>query len=167
VGSKVAYDKAVDVRRCTETFKKYVKPECAPEYFRAALMCMASTNRCQDHWSGGMRTVWPQFLLWVSEHTLPTETIILVAWNGGACNLKWLWGLTQAPNSQYSWPSNVRYFVDPCRVITKYKPCQLNKSKSKTRGHALGIVWSFINNGRSLEDAHNSIVDKGSNRCAH
>jgi hypothetical protein len=107
----------------------------------------------------GMRTVWPQFLLWVSEHTLPTETIILVAWNGGACNLKWLWGLTQAPNSQYSWPSNVRYFVDPCRVITKYKPCQLNKSKLKTRGHALGILWSFINNGQSLEDAHNSIVD--------
>ncbi len=31
VGSKVAYDKAEDVGRCTETFNKYLKLECAPE----------------------------------------------------------------------------------------------------------------------------------------
>jgi hypothetical protein len=35
VRSKIAYDKAEDVRRCTETetFNKYIKPRCAPEYW--------------------------------------------------------------------------------------------------------------------------------------
>ncbi len=161
VGSKVANDKAEDVGRCIETFNKYVKPECAPEYWVQSSIDVHGILQMDARITGaeGMRTVWPQFLLWVSEHTLPTETFILITWNGGACDLKWLWQLAQAPNSQYSWPSNVRYVVDPWCVITKYKSCQLNESKSKTHGHALGIVWSFINNGRSLEDAHNSIID--------
>ncbi len=67
--------------------------------------------------------------------------------------------MTQAPNSQYSWPENVRYFIDPCRVIAKYKSCPLNETKSKTRGHALGVMWSFINDEQCLENAYDSIVD--------
>jgi hypothetical protein len=31
--------------------------------------------------------------------------------------------------------------------------------KSKTRGHALGVMWSFINYGQCLENAHDSMVD--------
>ncbi len=82
-----------------------------------------------------------------------------MAWNGGTCDLKWLWWLIQAPNSQYSWPANVRYFIDPCCVIARYKSCALNKTKSKTQGHTLGVVWSYIHDGQCLENAHDSIVD--------
>ncbi len=39
----------------------------------------------------------------------PSETVVLVAWNGEACNLKWLWRLTQAPNSRYSLPANINF----------------------------------------------------------
>jgi hypothetical protein len=31
--------------------------------------------------------------------------------------------------------------------------------KSKTQGHALGVMWSYINDGQWLENAHNSMVD--------
>jgi hypothetical protein len=54
-----------------------------------------------------------------------------VAWNGEACDLKWLWRLTQAPNSRYSLPENIKFFIDPYRVIEKYKSCGFNKTKSK------------------------------------
>ena len=79
--------------------------------------------------------------------------------NGGACDLKWLWRLIQAPNSQYSWPANVRYFIDPCHVIAKYKPCGLNKTKTKMQGLALGVVWSYIHGGECLENVHDCLVD--------
>jgi hypothetical protein len=49
----------------------------------------------------------------------PAEMVVLVAWNGETCNLKWLWRLTQAPNSRYSLPDNIKYFIDPYRVIEK------------------------------------------------
>ncbi len=98
-------------------------------------------------------------LLWLYEHTSAADTIFLVAWNGGTCDLKWLWRLTQAPNSQYSWPANVRYFIDPCRVTAKYKLCALNKKRSKTQGHTLGVVWSYTHGGQCLENETDSIVD--------
>ncbi len=97
--------------------------------------------------------------MWLSEHTSAAETISLVAWNGGACDLKLLWRLTQAPNSQYFGPANVRYFINPCRVIAKYKLCKLNKTKTKTQGHALGVVWSYIHGGECLGNVHDSIVN--------
>ncbi len=31
--------------------------------------------------------------------------------------------------------------------------------KSKTQGHALGVMWSYINDGQCLENAHDSMVD--------
>jgi hypothetical protein len=95
----------------------------------------------------------------MSEHTSAAVTIFLVTWNGGACDLKWLWWLTQAPNSQYSWLAYVRYFIDPCRVIAKYKLCRLNKTKTKMQGHPLGVVWGYIHGGQCLENNHDWIVD--------
>ncbi len=129
-GRKLTSDKAEDCRRgCT--FNRYVQPGCAPEYW--------------DHKSIDVHGI------------LPTNPRFFVAWNGGTCDLKWLWKLTQAPNLQYSLPENVRYFIDPCCVIVKYKSCLLNKTKSKTQGHALGVMWSYINDGQCLANAHDSI----------
>ena len=139
-GKKIASDKAEDCRHgCT--FNRYVQPGCAPEYWDQRSIDVHGILPTDPRITGAdeMRIVWPQFLLWFSEHSSAAEPIFLVAWNGGTCNLKWLCRLTQAPNLQYSWPENLRYFIDPCRVIAKYKSCPLNETKSKTRGHALGV----------------------------
>ena len=51
------------------------------------------------------------------------------------------------------------HFIDPCRVIAKYKSCRLNETKIKMQGHALGVVWSYIHGGECLENAHDSLAD--------
>jgi hypothetical protein len=85
--------------------------------------------------------------------------VVLVAWNGEACDLKWLWKLTQAPNSMYSLPPNIKYFIDPYHVILQYKSCVLNKMKSKLKVYELGVIWKYANNGTNLNGAHDSLVD--------
>jgi hypothetical protein len=144
-GKNVASDKAEDCRRgCT--FNRYVQPGCAPEYWDQRSINVHGILPTNPRITGAdeMRIVWPQFLSWLAEHSSAAEPIFLVAWNGGTCNLKWHSRLTQVPNSQYSWPENVRYFIDPCHVVAKYKSCTLNEMKSKTQGHALGVMWSYI-----------------------
>ncbi len=160
MGRKLASDKAEDCRRgCT--FNRYVQPGCAPEYWDQRSIDVHSILSIVPRITGAdeMRIVWPQLLLWLAEYSLAAQPIFFVAWNGGTCSLKWHWRLTQAPNLQYSWPENVRYFVDPCCVIAKYKSCSLNETKSKTQGHVLGVMWSYINDGQCLENAHDSMVD--------
>jgi hypothetical protein len=49
--------------------------------------------------------------------------------------------------------------MDPYRVISSFKSCPLNKSKSKLDRYDLGSVWKFVNDGRNLNGAHNSLVD--------
>ena len=88
-----------------------------------------------------------------------SETVILIAWNGENCDLKWLWRITQAPRSRLSFPPQIQYCMDPYRVISSSKSCRINKSKSKLEGYDLGSVWKFINNGHNLNGAHNSLVD--------
>ena len=44
-------------------------------------------------------------------------------------------------------------------MITSFKSCPLNKSKSKLDGYDLGSVWKFVNDGQNLNGAHNSLVD--------
>jgi hypothetical protein len=160
-GRKLASDKAEDCCQCEHTFNRYVQLDCAPEYWAQSNIDIYGILPTNPRITGAdnMHTVWPQFLLWLAEHTFAAEPILLVAWNGGVCDLKWLWRLTQAPNSQYSWPENVRYFIDTGHVITKYKSCTLNETKSKTQGHTLGVIWSYIHGGQCLENTHNSMVD--------
>ncbi len=70
----------------------------------------------------------------------------MFAWNDGkACDLKWLWQLTQAPNLRYSLPPNIKYFLDPpyC-VIEKYKTCAFNKTRSKIKVYELGVLFGSM-----------------------
>jgi hypothetical protein len=99
-----------------------------------------------------------QFKTWLNGHVGMSETIILVAWNGENCNLKWLWKITQAPRSCLSFPPQIQFFIDPYHVITSFKSCPLHKSKSKIQGYDLGSVWKYIN-GHNLNGAHNSLID--------
>ncbi len=72
----------------------------------------------------------------------------MVAWNGKACDLKWLRQLTQAPKLRYSLPPNIKYFLDPYCVIEKYTTCAFNKARSKIEAYKLGVVWKYANIGQ-------------------
>ena len=102
--------------------------------------------------------VWPKFQQWLEDLVEPEERVILVAWNGESCDLKWIWKLTQAPRSLLSMPACIEYFLDPRRVIQKYTSCSLNPIKSKLDSLELGVVWKFLF-GQNLNGAHDSLID--------
>ena len=52
----------------------------------------------------------------------------------------------------------VKYFIDPYKVITNFKSCPLHTSKSKLDSYEHGVLWKFIH-GWNLNGAHASLVD--------
>jgi hypothetical protein len=109
-GKKLGCDIEVDCHRCPGTFNKFIQPGCAPAYWAQSSIDVHGILPKDPRITGAndICPVWFQILVWLTEHMSAAETIFLVTWNGGACDLKWLWRLTQAPNSQYSRPANVR-----------------------------------------------------------
>ena len=157
-GNTAAKDVAADVRR-VDTFNEYVNPESDLEWDRHCCDVHGlhpGDQRILD--ADPMPSVWTRFLLWLGTHTKPEEKVILVAYNGERCDMKWLWKLTQAPASRYDLPDNIQYFLDPYRVISAYTSCRLNPKKSKLDSLELGVVWKFLNE-TNLEGAHDSLVD--------
>ena len=138
----VGSDYADGIERVADTFNSYVNPEVLPEYWDQRSISvhgiLPDDERIKN--AGNMRTVWPEFQRWFWSIVSPSETVVLVAWNGEACDLNWLWRLTQAPNSRYSLPENIKFFIDPYRVIEKYTSCGFNKTKSKIEAYELGVV---------------------------
>jgi hypothetical protein len=107
-----------------------------------------------------MRMVWHNFTEWILRHVPAGEVATLVAWNGAACNMKWLWVLTQAPNLPYMMPPQLQFFIDPYRVIKKYALCKINKKRSKLESYQLGSVWTYLDKEHcNLNNAHNSRDD--------
>ena len=102
--------------------------------------------------------VWNNFYRWIESMIRPGEKIILVAWNGATCDLRWLWKLTQAPNARYTIYPQVEYFMNPMRTIGHYKGFQLHPHHSKVESLELGCVWHHIT-GCNLNGAHDSLVD--------
>ena len=117
-------DEAANVRREGETFNEYVKPETEYEWDKA---CTDVHGLHPNHpaiiAAAGITDVWVRFTQWLCRHVKSNESVILVAWNGENCDLKWLWKLTQAPRSQLKMPSQIEYFVNSYRVISKYTSC--------------------------------------------
>ncbi len=115
----VGSDYADDIERVADTFNSYVNPEVLSEYWDQRSISvhgiLLDDERLKN--AGNMRTVWPEFQRWFWSIVSLSETVVLVAWNGEVCNLKWLRRLTQAPNSRYSLPANIKFFIDPYRVI--------------------------------------------------
>jgi len=106
----------------------------------------------------GIERVWQQFTSWFYREVNTSETVVLVAWNGETCDLKWLWKITQAPGSRCSLPQQIKFFIDPFRVVGYFKTCPINKTKSKIESYDVGSVWKFISNA-NLNGAHDSLID--------
>ena len=73
--------------------------------------------------------------------------------------MKWLWKLTQVPFAPHRLPPKLQWFMDPYEVITSYNDCPLNHLQSHLDSYELGVLWSYIHNGRNLNGAHGSLVD--------
>jgi hypothetical protein len=56
-------------------------------------------------------------------------------------------------------PDIIKYFIDPYRVIEKYKTCPFNNTKSKMEAYEPGVVWKYANNDSNLNGAHGSLID--------
>ena len=90
-------------------------------------------------------TVMNEFKSYIDRMVKPGGNGVLVAFNGASCDLRWLWRLTQAPNSHHRLSERLRYFFDPFKVIPRFEGCKLNKNHSKLESYELGVVWKFIN----------------------
>ena len=154
----VAGDTATEVERIPITFNSYVKPwtdvwdqNCIDVHQIHPTDERITSADSIDH-------VWQQFSAWLSRNIRRTDTVILVAWNGQSCDLKWLWTLTQAPGSRLSFPNQIKYFLDPSKVIAHFKSCALNKSKSKVGGYDVASMYKFVNGGRNLNGAQTALL---------
>jgi hypothetical protein len=120
-GQGVVQDQLEEVAR-VETFDSYVKPDCDIWDQRCIDIhqthpdneCIVSSHNI-DH------DVWGQFKTWLNRHVGISKTVILVAWNGETCDLKWLWKIMQAPRSRLSFPPQIQFFIDPYCIITSFK----------------------------------------------
>ena len=159
-GTSAGKDSATSVSRMASTFNKYVNPgrDAVWDAVGTSVHGLHSTHPNIVE-ASDMATVWAQFRTWIDEILLPGEVIVVVAYNGASCDLKWLWTLTQAPDSPFDLPDSFGYFLDPYRVIAKMSSCKLNPEKSKLDSLLLGVVWKYINDGENLNGAHDSLVD--------
>jgi len=58
--------------------------------------------------------------------------------------------VAQVPYTTLSLPDEIQYFLYPLKVISQYRSCKLNKSKSFIESYSLGAVWKYIK-GRPLQ----------------
>jgi len=63
--------------------------------------------------------VWGSFCSWIETNIADDEVGAIVAYNGAGCDMKWIWQLTQAPNSPCDMPEKLAFYVDPLKIIRK------------------------------------------------
>mmetsp|Transcript_2671 Transcript_2671/g.5719 ORF Transcript_2671/g.5719 Transcript_2671/m.5719 type:complete len:210 (+) Transcript_2671:719-1348(+) len=94
----------------------------------------------------------------VDQRVHDNEVAILVAYNGETCNLKWLWKLTNTPNSSIAMPPKCKFFINPFKIIKHYKSCFLHPSKMKLELSNLQSIYKYVTE-QDLVGAHDSIGD--------
>ena len=134
-------DTASSIRRESGTFNSFVNPGEGAIYGEHAVAIHglhASHPSIRD--AEEIHAVWHRFCQWIRANVARDEVIVLVAYNGETCDLKWLWMMTQSPRSQLSLPPQIQFFLDPLQVVRNYKGCKLHPLKSKIDSLELGCV---------------------------
>ena len=103
--------------------------------------------------------VWTSFCKYIDNHIAADKRGVIVAYNGAGCDMKWLWRLTQAPNSTATMPERLAFYMDPLKIIKKWKKCPLHQNNSKLDSFSLRSVRSYIHNGWRLPEIHDSLDD--------
>ena len=141
-------------------FNEYVNPESDAVWNDEAMeLTGLSGSDPRISSARGLNDVWASFSKYVAQHIGEDERGVIVAYNGAGSDMKWLWRLTQAPTSTQSMPERLDYYMDPLKIIKKWKRCPLNAINSKLDCFALGSVWSHIHEGRRIPNLHDSLVD--------
>ena len=65
---------------------------------------------------------------------------------------------THGPNPTISFPTQIRYFVDPIQIIIQHIGYLINPKMSRLLSLSLSSVYKFIIN-KDLANAHDSIAD--------
>ena len=90
--SQDQFSKEEDILQEEDQFNRYINLEVRPEYWDqhsiSVYGILPDSERIIN--AGNMRTVWPEFQCWFFSLVSPAEMVVLVAWNGKTCNLKWL-----------------------------------------------------------------------------
>ena len=124
---EVGGDTATNIQRDPEVFNEFVKPAGDHEWSAAAIAVHGLTpTHPSIVGASDIATVWENFVRWVDTKIDDDETGILVAWHGEACDMKWIWKLTQAPGSTLHMPDKITLFMDPEKVIREKKSCKLH-----------------------------------------
>ena len=56
-------------------------------------------------------------------------------------------------------PSQLKWFIDPLKIIREYPSFKINPAKSSLQSLRLGMVWAFLNKGSTLANAHDSLTN--------
>ncbi len=91
-----------------EEFNKYIKPPRGAIWDQQAVdihgMNAASPKIVEAE---RITHVWSNFCQFLERHINPTETCLLIAYNGETCDLQWIWKLSQAPILQSVMPPQI------------------------------------------------------------
>ena len=118
-GKSYTKDKKGAVSRGDLTFNEYVNPKSDmdwdPQTVRTHGLNPADPRIVS---ADEIDVVWERFVSWIKANIAEDETGILVAWNGKASDLKWLWKLTQAPGTHLLMPCQIEFFIDPSNTVS-------------------------------------------------
>jgi len=113
-------DSVENWERHTDVFNEYVNPgENALWDDSATAVHGLRRSDPRIEYAQSIHVVWAQFVSWFNELAKEFGAVILVAWNGENCDLKWLWKLCQSPNSPCRFPDKIQFFMDPYKVSAR------------------------------------------------
>ena len=103
-------------------FNEYVNPESDAVWNDEAMeLTGLSGSDPRISSARGLNDVWASFSKYVTQHIGEDERGVIVAYNGAGSDMKCLWRLTQAPTSTQSMPERLDYYMDPLKIIKKWK----------------------------------------------
>ena len=88
------------------------------------------------------------FSAWIDTHISEDKVGVIVAYNGAGCDMEWLWRLCQSPNINQSMTTLLRFYMDPLRMIKKWKSMEINPKRSKLELFSLSSVYRFSSSGK-------------------
>jgi hypothetical protein len=144
-GGGIGKDRIDDVVRSPIVFNSYVRPWTDTDMWEQRCIDVHQITYDDERIQSaeGIKRVRQQFTSWFYREVNTSKTVVLVAWNGETCDLKWLWKITQAPGSRCSLPQQIKFFIDPFWVVGYFKTCPINKTKSKIE--SCGILdWDVL-----------------------
>lgn len=143
-----------------EEYNSYVKPPASAKWNKIACENLHDLHKDDPRIleARTIETVWPEFVSFIEDNIPESYVGLLVAWNGQACDLQWIYRLTKTKEYNLDLPERVDHFMDPYRVIKHYKGCELNPNKSKLSSLALSEVYEHVK-GVPLTNAHDSLYD--------